>query len=102
MFNLAIVHFLLNSINKVTSVDKSFQTYPHSSPLSVTYKGSAAVNIYQNLQKRGLLLHFFLYLIVISAWITATDKVANKASKEKLCTQYHRNKSDKEGSMVRE
>ena len=101
MFNLAIVHFLLNSINKVTSVEKSFQTYSHSSPLSMTYKGSVAVNIYQNLQKRGLLLHFFLYLIVISAWITATDKVTNKAGKEKLCTQYHRNKSDKEGSMIR-
>lgn len=101
MLNLAIVHFLLNSINKVTSVDKSFPTYPHSSPLSVTYKGTVTVNIYKRLKIERLLLHFFLYLIVISAWITATDKVTNKASKEKLCTQYHRNKSDKEGSMIR-
>ena len=102
MFNLAIVHFLLNSINKVTSVDKSFQTYPHSSPLNMTYKGTVAVNIYKRLKKERFLLHFFLYLIVISAWIAATDKVTNKTSKEKLCTHYHRNKSDKEGSMVRE
>lgn len=101
MFNLAIVHFLLNSINKVTSVDKSFQTYSHSPPLSMAYKGTVTVNIYKRLKKEGFLLHFFLYLIVISAWITATDKVANKAGKEKLCTQYHRNKSDKEGSMIR-
>ncbi len=101
MFNLAIVHFLLNYI-KVTSVDKSFQTYSHSSPLSMAYKKeTVAVIIYQKLQKEGFLLHFFLYLIVISAWITATDKVANKAGKEKLCTQYHRNKSNKEGSMIR-
>ena len=47
-------------------------------------------------------LHFLLYLVIIPSWITATDKVADKACKEKLGTQYHCNESYKEGSVIGE